>query len=191
MPYLNLAHVRESTEAEGPGKRFAIWCQGCAGNCKGCCNQSLQPFVMRHVVDTDELKARIQNAKDEFDIEGVTFVGGEPMLQAEGFADIAKWCHENNLSVLVFTGYLYEELISMHNPHVNNLLSYADLLVDGPFVESKLDESRDWIGSTNQNLFFLTNRYAPGIESRNRARRVECVITANQVHTNGWPVELS
>lgn len=189
MPYLNLAHYRQCTEAEGPGKRFAIWCQGCARNCKGCCNQEMQPFVANHIVDTHDLKALILEAKEKYNLEGVTLVGGEPMLQAEGFADIAQWCHENDLGVLTFTGYLYKDLVAMHNPHVDALLRNIDMLVDGPFVESLLDEERDWIGSTNQELHFFTERYAPGIEKANGGRRVECTITADTLQVNGWPTK--
>jgi len=189
MPYLNLNEFRECTEAEGPGKRFAIWCQGCSRNCKGCCNPHMQPFVAKHVIDTNDLKALILQSKEKYGIEGVSFIGGEPMLQAEGFADIAKCCHENDLSVLTFTGFLYQELVDMHNPHVDALLAHMDLLVDGPFVESLLDEKRNWIGSTNQKLHFLTDRYAPGIETANGARRVECIVTQNTIRINGWPTK--
>lgn len=187
MPYLNLSEIRDCTEAEGPGKRFAIWCQGCDRHCKGCCNEDKQPFIAKHVVDTDDLKALILQSKEKNGIEGVSFIGGEPMLQPEGFADIAKWCHENGLSVLTFTGYLYQELLDMHNPHVDALLSNMDLLVDGPFVEALLDKERDWIGSTNQMLHFLTDRYSLGIEKANGARRVECIITDHSIRINGWP----
>lgn len=189
MPYLNLSEIRDCTEAEGPGKRFAIWCQGCDRHCKGCCNEDKQPFIAKHVVDTDDLKALILQSKEKNGIEGVSFIGGEPMLQPEGFADIAKWCHENGLSVLTFTGYLYQELLDMHNPHVDALLSNMDLLVDGPFVEALLDKERDWIGSTNQKLHFLTDRYAPGIETINGARRVEYIITDHSIRVNGWPTK--
>lgn len=189
MPYLNLSEIRDCTEAEGPGKRFAIWCQGCDRHCKGCCNEDKQPFIAKHVVDTDDLKALILQSKEKNGIEGVSFIGGEPMLQPEGFADIAKWCHENDLSVLTFTGYLYQELLDMHNPHVDALLSNMDLLVDGPFVEALLDKERDWIGSTNQKLHFLTDRYAPGIETINGARRVEYIITDHSIRVNGWPTK--
>ena len=33
--YLNVARIIENTEAEGPGKRFALWVQGCPFRCKG------------------------------------------------------------------------------------------------------------------------------------------------------------
>ena len=190
MICLNLASVRECTEAEGPGKRFAIWCQGCSRKCKGCCNSHMQPFVERHVVDTADVKESIRKSKEENGIEGVSFIGGEPVLQAEGFADVAKWCHENGLSVLVFTGFLHQELIDLHNPFVDELLANTDLLVDGPFVEELFDHDRDWVGSTNQRVIFLTDRYSPGIEKRRGRRQVECFVTDEGVKVNGWPVKL-
>ena len=190
MPYLNLAAIRECTEVEGPGKRFAIWSQGCPRKCKGCCNPHMQPLVKRHIVDTVDVREMIQKSRMENGIEGVSFIGGEPMLQAEGFSDVANWCHENDLSVLVFTGFLHQELLDMHNPFVDALLKNTDLLVDGPFIESRLDYERDWIGSTNQNAIFLTDRYSPGIEKQQGKRRVECFVSDEKIMINGWPVGL-
>lgn len=190
MPFLNLADIRECTEAEGPGKRFAIWSQGCPRKCPGCCNPGMQPMVRKYIVDTSDLKKLIQQSMEQNQIEGVSFIGGEPMLQAEGFADVAIWCHENNLSVLVFSGFLYQELIDLKNPFVDSLLSNIDILVDGPFVQSKLDYERDWVGSTNQKVIFLSNRYSPGIESVNGERRVECFVSKKSIEINGWPIKI-
>ena len=35
---MQIAQVVPVTEAEGPGKRFAVWFQGCPLRCPGCCN---------------------------------------------------------------------------------------------------------------------------------------------------------
>lgn len=53
-------------------------------------------------------------------------------------------------SALVFTGFLHQELIDLHNPFVDELLANTDVLVDGPFMENLFDQDRDWVGSTNQ-----------------------------------------
>ncbi len=42
MAYLNLASIRMCTESEGPGRRLAIWVQGCKKRCTGCCNPDMQ-----------------------------------------------------------------------------------------------------------------------------------------------------
>ncbi|RME67683.1 MAG: 4Fe-4S cluster-binding domain-containing protein, partial [Nitrospirae bacterium] len=38
---LNLADIVECTEAEGPGRRFALWVQGCPIRCQGCWNRHM------------------------------------------------------------------------------------------------------------------------------------------------------
>ncbi|HEY8504811.1 MAG TPA: 4Fe-4S cluster-binding domain-containing protein, partial [Gemmataceae bacterium] len=41
---LSIAQTVACTEAEGPGKRFAVWFQGCPLRCPGCCNPEFLPF---------------------------------------------------------------------------------------------------------------------------------------------------
>ena len=55
MAYLNLASIRMRTESEGPGKRFAIWVQGCKKRCPGCCNPDMQEIRKNIIVDTSDL----------------------------------------------------------------------------------------------------------------------------------------
>lgn len=188
--FLNLAEIRECTESEGPGKRFALWCQGCKKRCPGCCNTHMQPFLKRYIVTADDVIELIRRSKKENNIEGVSFIGGEPMLQAKGLVEVAKWCHDNNLTVLVFTGYTLEELRSADDNDVNDLIDNIDLLVDGPYVQELYDTERDWIGSKNQRLHFLTDKYKPGIEKCNNKHSVEFIVDDNEVQVNGWPIKL-
>ena len=108
MSYLNLASIRLCTESEGPGKRFALWVQGCEKKCLGCCNPGMQEFKKNIIVDTNDLIDLIQQSMFENDIEGVSFIGGEPILQAEGLSEISMWANSVGLTVLVFTGYKLE-----------------------------------------------------------------------------------
>ena len=188
MAYLNLAAIRPCTEAEGPGKRFAIWCQGCLRRCPGCCNPHMQPMERKHLVEVDKLMELILKHKDEDGIEGVSFIGGEPILQAEGFAELAQKCQEAELSVLLFTGYRYKSLLAMGNDSVSMLLENSDILVDGEFVESLYDRERDWVGSTNQHVIFLSDRYHAGVEFERSAHSTEIRVSADGVGINGWPI---
>ena len=187
MAFLNLAAIRECTESEGPGKRFAIWCQGCPRSCPGCCNKKMQEFSKKYIVETNDVISLIEKSCVQNKIEGVTFVGGEPMLQAEGFAEVAEWCHKHNLSVISFSGFLYEELEEMHNPSVDRLLKSLDILVDGPFVQEEFDKERDWIGSKNQKVYFFTDFYKPGIEYKHKEHSMEIMISEKDLLINGWP----
>ena len=187
MAYLNLASIRLCTESEGPGKRFAIWVQGCEKRCPGCCNTDMQEIRKNIIVDTEDLIALIQKSVFSEKIEGLSFIGGEPILQSEGLTEVAKWAHSVGLTVLVFTGYLYEELVEMKNRSVDDLISNIDLLVDGPFIRELYDIDRDWIGSKNQKIHFLTNAYEPGVEFEKREHQMEILISEKDILINGWP----
>lgn len=187
MAYLNLASIRLCTESEGPGKRLAIWVQGCERRCPGCCNLDMQEIRKNIIVNTKDLIELIQKSMSSDEIEGLSFIGGEPMLQAEGLSEIARWAHSVGLTVLVFTGYLFEELVEMNNRNVDDLISTIDLLVDGPFINELYDTERDWIGSKNQKIHFLTKAYEPGIEFEKQEHQMEILISENDILINGWP----
>ena len=187
MGYLNIASVRLCTEAEGPGKRFAIWVQGCKHRCFGCCNPEMQEIKANIIVDTADVIELIETAREQFGIEGVSFIGGEPMLQAMGLAEIAEWCQAAGLSVLIFTGYLYEDLNSIDDDSINRLLDNTDILVDGPFIQSEFDDKRDWVGSKNQKVLLLSDRYEPGVEFKHSQRTMEVLVSENSICINGWP----
>ena len=190
MSYLNLAAIRPCTEAEGPGKRFAIWCQGCLRRCPGCCNPHMQPMERRHLIEVDKLMELILKHKAKDGIEGVSFIGGEPILQAEGFAELAQKCQNEGLSVLLFTGNNYKDLLTTEDENVKILLKNSDILIDGEFVESLYDGERDWVGSTNQRVIFLSNRYRAGIEFEHGVHSTEIRVSADGVGINGWPIDI-
>ncbi len=147
----NIAYINTCTETEGPYKRLAIWFQGCNILCKACCNPELQALRIRHIITVEELFNIILDSKDKYDIEGVTFLGGEPTLQ-EGLISLAFLLKVNNIGTILFTG---KKIEMLDNDLINNL----DLVIDGKFEVSKIDTKRNLIGSENQNIYFLTNRY--------------------------------
>lgn len=189
MSKINVAYFIENTEVEGPGKRFVIWVQGCHRRCSGCCNSQFFDFVPKRIMEITQLCEYIKESKQNHGIEGVTFLGGEPMLQAKGLSEVARYCRENGLSVMVFTGYTLEELFVENLSFVDELLRYTDLLVDGAFDKTKREEKRNWVGSTNQTFHFLTDFYKSGIEYDERfSHSFELRIRSDgTLPTNGFP----
>ena len=108
--YLNINMIRDCTEAEGPGKRFCIWLQGCNLGCKNCINNQMLEFEVKNIISIKDLQEYILESKEKYDLEGVTFLGGEPFLQANGLKYVAKFCQEIGLSVMSFSGFKYEKL---------------------------------------------------------------------------------
>ena len=150
MIKFNVGTINCCTEIEGPYKRLAIWFQGCDMDCKGCCNPELKAFVVRNLMSLEELIDIIKDAKDKYGIEGVTYLGGEPTLQ-QGLRELTTAVQELGLGVIAFTGRWYDQ--------VKSELCGCDMVIDGAFDESKLDNRRKIIGSTNQRIICLTERY--------------------------------
>ena len=189
MHWLNMASRLPCTEAEGPGRRAALWVQGCNKRCHGCCNPAYLQLAERELVSASSVLDWLRNAHHAHDLEGVTFLGGEPMLQAQGLAVIAQGAQSLGLSVMVFSGYTKNELDVLRLPGVDQLLRYTDVLVDGPFEADLPEQSRRWTGSTNQQFHYLTERYDVRIESGGQVERVlEIRLKADgSVFINGWP----
>lgn len=144
------------TKAEGPGIRACIWVQGCSRHCHGCMAPQTWDYNEGYIEDTATIIKKIINTSG---LEGVTFVGGEPFDQAQALYEIAREVKKSGLTVITFTGYLKEEIESMENEYCKKLMNISDILIDGPFVESKKDFSRPWVGSLNQRYFFMTEKY--------------------------------
>lgn len=154
---LNVADRITCTEAEGPGRRYALWLQGCPLRCPGCCNPHMIPEVEVEWLEVDSLAQEILSTPD---IEGLTVIGGEPFAQAEALASLAQKVRAGGLSVMVFSGYTFAQLSTSKDPNRARLLAEIDLLIDGPYVASKHVDDRRWVGSSNQRAHFLTERYA-------------------------------
>lgn len=100
----------------------------------------------------------------------VTFSGGDPMQQAEGFTALAKAIRERTTkNIWCYTGYTFENLL--HMPAQRKLLELLDVLVDGPFIESQRDTSLSFRGSKNQRLIDVPRSLAAGkVVSWNRSQ---------------------
>jgi len=193
MFWVNLASWVPCTEVEGPGKRAAIWVQGCDKRCQGCCNPHYLVFEERQLVKASELANWILDAAKKYNLEGVTFLGGEPLLQAQGLAVIASTVKSAGLSVMVFSGYSLNELSQLGLVGTKELLAHTDVLIDGVYDNLKLDTKRQWVGSSNQSFNYLSDFYDASIESTNSLKReVELHIsTDGKIILNGWPELLS
>lgn len=144
---------------EGPGKRFVIWTQGCSLQCEGCANSHMWDINAGTVFNTTDIISLIRHYSHE--IEGITFLGGEPLNQIQPVIEISKAVHNMGLSILLFTGYEYPQICQ--NDNFMELKEYLDILIDGRFDIKKLDYSRPWVGSSNQNYYFLSDRYNQNI----------------------------
>ena len=149
--------IIEDTMVDGPGFRTSIYCAGCGHQCPGCHNPQSWDFNGGHEMSTAQLMRIIM--ADPF--ANVTFSGGDPMQQAEGFTALAQAIRKRTTkNIWCYTGYTFEKLLNM--PAQRKLLELLDVLVDGPFVEAQRDTTLLFRGSKNQRLIDVPRSLAAG-----------------------------
>lgn len=181
MP-LRISQLVTDTEAEGPGRRFALWVQGCTIRCPGCCNPEMFAADQGRLADPAVLATQALAVEG---LEGVSVLGGEPGEQAEAVAEFCERVRAGGLSVMLYSGYMLEQL--RRRPGAGRLLKAVDLLVDGRYQQSLPETKRRWLGSSNQVLHFLTSRYAAGDPRFETGNTVELRLTRAGLSVNGWP----
>jgi anaerobic ribonucleoside-triphosphate reductase activating protein len=183
----SIARIIAETEAEGPGKRFAIWFQGCPLRCVGCCNPEFLPFKGGELVQVVEVMQQISVVQRENGIEGISLLGGEPFAHAEAAAEIAANAQSLGLTVMIYSGYTLQQLQAQKDAQYDRLLSHCDLLVDGPYDQTQPEPVRRWIGSKNQVVHFLTSRYSPADPCWTKSNTLEIRVRDNEISINGFP----
>lgn len=140
----------------GPGNRLGIWVNGCHRNCPGCVSKRLQKI-------DNEVDFVIEEYFKDYNFgrfDGVTISGGEPFDQIDELDHLVKFLKEMGINdILVYTGYLLNDLIMMNNPIVISILSNISVLIDGPYIESLNDDTNNIKGSSNQEIYYLKKEY--------------------------------
>ena len=154
---LKVAQVVPCTEAEGPGLRFAIWLQGCPLRCPGCCNPQMLPVEGGEEVPVAGFSGR--SARRPREIEGITLLGGEPTTQADGAAEPGRagpggrafrsWSSAGSRWRSSEARATRPSSTSSAGP---TSWSTARISGIGPSAAA-------WIGSANQRVHALTDRY--------------------------------
>ena len=144
---ISILDIVEDTMVDGPGFRTTIYCAGCPNACKGCHNPQSWDIKNGRMMSTQDIMRIIM--ADPF--ANVTFSGGDPMFQPEGFTELAEAIRrESDKTIWCYTGYLFENL--QKNPKQRRLLELLDVLVDSPFVEKLRDPDLPFRGSSNQRI---------------------------------------
>lgn len=153
---MRIHKIIRKTKAEGPGTRFSVWVQGCSHRCQGCFAVDTWDFKKGTQLSAKQLVSEFMQELDS--VDGVTLLGGEPFEQADDVACFVRTVHDSGKSVIVFTGYDYDELVGSDDPAVSLILENTDILIDGKFDKNLVDYSRPLVGSSNQSIRFLSDR---------------------------------
>lgn len=170
---LSVHNIIEHSAVNGPGIRFVIWTQGCPLNCAGCFNQATHTFDGGTDMSIEKLATTINHTKG---IRGVTFSGGEPLIQSESISKLLSLI-DKKLDILLFSGYSYDE-IKVDSSKMNvlhqvdaALLGRYNQCLSHPFYGKKLimrnnriskDDMKPWLGAEiiiNNNSVQFTGLY--------------------------------
>ena len=157
---LRIAGTVNDSIVDGTGIRFTIFTQGCPHHCRGCHNPETHDFNGGKVIDTAELLEKI---KGNPLLDGVTFSGGEPFMQADALADLAVEIKKLGLNIITYTGFTFEELFKNRDKNGwGRLLEISDYLIDGKFEIDKKDWEIKFRGSSNQRYLDCRKSLAEG-----------------------------
>lgn len=155
---LELSGIVTDSIVDGPGIRTTIFAQGCPHHCPGCHNPETWAFGCGTEMLVEEIA---EIAKSNPLSRGVTFSGGEPFAQAEGFAKLAKLLKSAGFEVASYSGYTFEELLEGTAPQ-RALLEMLDVLIDGPFLREEKSLEISFRGSRNQRILDVPKSLSAG-----------------------------
>lgn len=146
-----VSRILYPVEVLGPGKRIGIWMAGCAHHCQGCSNPELWTQKEENQTDIDDVMNLIRLICKTHTVDGFTITGGDPFYQPEALRVLLPRIQGISTDILVYTGFLREEL-------PEDLLRYIAVLIDGKYLE-KRNRGEVLRGSDNQRIIVLKDEY--------------------------------
>lgn len=148
---------------DGPGIRFVVFMQGCNLRCSCCHNPDTWECSAGTVCSAEEIAAKAERFREYFGEKGgITFSGGEPLLQADFVCEVFKICHEKGINTCLDTSG------SILNESVKALLRETDrVLLDikytsneqyQKYVGCSLDIPMDFLSYLNEKNIPVTLR---------------------------------
>ena len=166
---MNYATIKNCDIANGPGVRVSLFVSGCTHRCPGCFNEVAWDFNYGEPFTQETIDSILEMLKPAY-VRGLTLLGGEPFepQNQPALLDLLRQIKDKmpQKSIWAFSGYLFDrDILSWQlGPReiTEEILSYLDVLVDGPFVEAKKNLSLRFRGSENQRLIDVPASLAAG-----------------------------
>ena len=145
-----------------PGLSVSFFTQGCPHRCPGCHNPETWPFDGGKEFTSETLETIINGLNAQGIQRNLCIMGGEPLCKENAFLTylVVKEVRERfpDTKIYIWSGYTLEELLYNDYPHVSQTLDMADILIDGPFIESERDITLEMRGSRNQRIIDLSEK---------------------------------
>ena len=156
---MHYGNIKNYDIADGEGVRVTLFCSGCTNRCEGCFQPETWDFCYGKEY-TKETEDQLIQMLTNPNIQGLTLLGGDPFEPSNQRTLITLLRRVKQelptKDVWAYTGFVYEQDLlegqRKHTEVTDEMLSYIDVLVDGPFVIDEKDISLYFKGSTNQRV---------------------------------------
>lgn len=162
------SEIKKCDIADGTGVRSTLFVSGCRNHCEGCFQPETWDFCHGKVFDENAEEELLESLEPGY-IAGLTLLGGDPFEEEnqEGLIGFLRKVRERfpQKNIWAYTGYLYEDLLPggrKHTAVTDEMLSYIDILVDGPFVLSQKNLLLKFRGSENQRIIDMNETRKAG-----------------------------
>lgn len=159
---MHYGNIKTNDVANGIGCRTVLFVSGCTNRCKGCFQPETWDFNYGNEFTKDTEDFIIKETTPYY-IDGLTLLGGDP-FEPENQRVLVNFLRRfkkvlPHKTIWAYTGFTYEMLTTDGSyPRcevTDEMLSYINVLVDGPFVERLKNISLQFRGSSNQRIIDL------------------------------------
>lgn len=159
---MNYGEIKNCDIANGIGVRISLFVSGCRNHCKDCFNKMTWDFLYGKPFTEETTKYIIELMKPDY-IDGFSLLGGEPFEpeNQKVLVDVLKRIKEEypHKDIWCYTGYLLDEQLlkesRVRTEYTDEMLSYIDVLIDGPFIAEEKNLMLKFRGSNNQRVIDL------------------------------------
>lgn len=159
--FLRIAGIVPESIVDGPGIRMTVFVQGCPHCCPHCHNPHTHDVNGGHFISLAEI---LEMVEENPLLDGITFSGGEPFVHTQKLIPLARELKERDYHLTIYSGYTYEQILKKaeQKPSFFELLSFADLLIDGPFLYEQRTLDAPFKGSENQRIINVQESLSAG-----------------------------
>ena len=166
---MNYATIKPRDIANGPGVRVSLFVSGCTHRCPGCFNEEAWDFDYGQPFDQSTIDEILELLQPDY-VQGLTLLGGEPFdpRNQPAIVELLRQIKAKypNKSIWAFTGYLFDRDILPgrlgESAITREYLSHLDVLVDGPFIQSRKNLTLRFRGCDNQRLIDVPESLSRG-----------------------------
>lgn len=155
MSHRMIADYKRFIMTDGEGIRCSLYVSGCPFRCQGCYNSSIWDFRAGYDYSQQLEDGIIKDLELDY-VQGITFLGGEPLLNTPVLLPLARRIRETfgqAKDIWCWTGYTFEELMRPgETADKLELLECLDVLVDGRYIATLHDSLLQFRGSSNQRI---------------------------------------